>query len=97
MPGPWLHHKPHTADLLVKGLVDRFAAPDKCLNWVLAGMVELRDSNCRCDATHSGEGINRQPVPCRQTACTVSPPFAGDTAHSWNYTPTITSIARSLV
>jgi hypothetical protein len=36
--------KPHTADFLVKALVDRFAAPDKCLSWVLAGMVELRDS-----------------------------------------------------
>jgi hypothetical protein len=36
--------KPHTADFLVKALVDRFAAPDKCLSWVLAGMAELRDS-----------------------------------------------------
>ena len=35
---------PHTADFLVKALVDRFAAPDKCLSWVLAGMAELRDS-----------------------------------------------------
>jgi len=34
----------HTADFLVKALVDRFAAPDKCLSWVLAGMAELRDS-----------------------------------------------------
>lgn len=36
--------KPHTADFLVMALVDRFAAPDKCLSWVLAGMAELRDS-----------------------------------------------------
>ena len=36
--------QPHTADFLVKALVDRFAAPDKCLNWVLASMAELRDS-----------------------------------------------------
>jgi hypothetical protein len=36
--------KPHTDDFLVKALVDRFAAPDKCLSWVLAGMAELRDS-----------------------------------------------------
>jgi hypothetical protein len=37
-------NKPHTADFLVKALVDRFSAPDKCLRWVLAGMAELRDS-----------------------------------------------------
>jgi hypothetical protein len=36
--------QPHTADLLVKALVDRFAAPDRCLSWVLASMAELRDS-----------------------------------------------------
>lgn len=36
--------QPHTADFLVKALVDRFAAPDKCLNWVLGSMSELRDS-----------------------------------------------------
>jgi hypothetical protein len=36
--------QPHTKDFLVKALVDRFAAPDKCLSWVLAGMAELRDS-----------------------------------------------------
>jgi hypothetical protein len=36
--------QPHSADFLVKALVDRFAAPDKCLTWVLAGMAELRDS-----------------------------------------------------
>jgi hypothetical protein len=36
--------QPHTADFLVKALVDRFAAPDKCLSWVLASMAELRDS-----------------------------------------------------
>jgi hypothetical protein len=36
--------EPHSADFLVKALVDRFAAPDKCLTWVLAGMAELRDS-----------------------------------------------------
>lgn len=35
---------PHTDDFLVKALADRFAAPDKCLSWVLAGMAELRDS-----------------------------------------------------
>jgi hypothetical protein len=29
---------------LVKALADRFAAPDKCLKWVLASMAELRDS-----------------------------------------------------
>ena len=36
--------QPHTCDFLVKALVHRFSAPDKCLNWVLAGMAELRDS-----------------------------------------------------
>jgi hypothetical protein len=36
--------QPHVADPLVKALADRFAAPDKCLSWVLAGMTELRDS-----------------------------------------------------
>lgn len=36
--------KLHTMDFLVKALADRFAAPDKCLSWVLAGMMELRDS-----------------------------------------------------
>ena len=36
--------QPHTDDFLVKALVDRFAAPDKCLSWVLAGMAELMDS-----------------------------------------------------
>jgi hypothetical protein len=35
---------PHTEDFLVKALADRFAAADKSLSWVLAGMVELRDS-----------------------------------------------------
>jgi hypothetical protein len=36
--------QPHIADFLVKALADRFAAPDKCLSWVLASMTELRDS-----------------------------------------------------
>jgi hypothetical protein len=36
--------KPHVDDFLVKLLVERFAEPDKCLSWVLAGMAELRDS-----------------------------------------------------
>lgn len=36
--------QPHTADFLVKALVDRLAAPDRCLSWVLASMAELRDS-----------------------------------------------------
>jgi hypothetical protein len=36
--------QPHTDEFLVKALVDRFAAPDKCLTWVLAGMVELLSS-----------------------------------------------------
>jgi hypothetical protein len=35
---------PHIDDPLVKALVDRFAAPDKMNGWVLAGMVDLRDS-----------------------------------------------------
>lgn len=36
--------KAHVADPLVKALVERFAAPDKMISWVLAGMAELRDS-----------------------------------------------------
>lgn len=36
--------QPHSADFLVKALVDRFSAPDKCLSWVLASMSELRNS-----------------------------------------------------
>jgi hypothetical protein len=36
--------QPHTADFLVKALADRFDHPDKCLQWVLGSMVELRDS-----------------------------------------------------
>jgi hypothetical protein len=36
--------QPHESDFLVKALIDRFAAPDKCLRWVLAGMAQLRDS-----------------------------------------------------
>jgi hypothetical protein len=36
--------QPHTSDFLVKALVNRFAATDKCLSWTLAGMAELRDS-----------------------------------------------------
>jgi hypothetical protein len=36
--------QPHADDFLVKALIDRFGAPDKCLSWVLGGMAELRDS-----------------------------------------------------
>jgi hypothetical protein len=33
--------QPHTSDFLVKALADRFAQPDKCLQWVQGAMTEL--------------------------------------------------------
>lgn len=36
--------QPHTDDILIRMLVSRFGAPDKCLSWVHASLCEIIDS-----------------------------------------------------